>query len=43
MSEQQDEIDQLKARVKELEISMQALSDSARNVIGYWRWKYESK
>ena len=43
MSEQQDQIIQLKARVKELETSMQALSDSALNVINYWRWKYDTK
>ncbi len=43
MSEQQDQIDELKARIQELETTMELLSNSARNVINYWRWKYETK
>ena len=35
-------IAQLQARIKELETAMKSLSNSALNVINYWRNKYES-
>lgn len=35
-------IDQLNARIKELEMTNDLLIDSAFNVITYWRNKYEA-
>jgi hypothetical protein len=43
MSEQDEYIRQLKARINELETTMDKLATSAFNVITYWRNKYENK